>query len=112
MENEGILESEDIYFAHSSSFKTLFQGLELGLGWTYLHPGVNVHQSSSGNRLHDAIIVSENLLQLSIAMSIGGAEHQRAHDVGDGAGHRGRRVKATPPTRQQLSAQTVHLRQN
>lgn len=78
----------------------------------YLHPGVNVHQSSSGNRLHNAIIVLDHLPQLSIAMAIGGAEHQRANDVGDGPGHRGRRVEATPPTGQQLGTQTVHRGQN
>lgn len=90
----------------------LFQGLESGLGWTYLHPGVNVYQSSSGDRLHDAIIVSQNVLQLSITMAIGGAEHQRTHDVGDGPGHRGRWVKATTPIGQQLSTQAVHRGQN
>lgn len=68
----------------------------LGLGQTNLHPRVNVHQSSSSDRLHDAIVVLENLLQLSITVAIGGAEHQRAHDIGDGPGHRGRWVKATP----------------
>lgn len=87
-------------------------GFRIRSGWTYLHPGVNVHQSSSGDRLHDAIIVSQNVLQLSITVAIGGAEHQRTHDVGDGSGHRGRWVKATTPIGQQLSLQTVHRGQN
>lgn len=79
---------------------------------TYLHPGINVHQSSSGDRLHDSVIVSQNVLQLCVAVAIGGAEHQCAHDVGDGPGHRGRRVKAATPIGQQLSAQPVHGGQN
>lgn len=79
---------------------------------SYPHPGVNVHQSSPGDRLHDAIVVSDHLLELCIAVAIGGAEHQRAHDVGDGPGHRRRRVEAESPTGQQLSTKTVHRGQN
>lgn len=78
----------------------------------YLHPGVNVHQSSSGYRLHDAIIVLEDLLQLCITMAIGGTEHQRAHYIGDGPGHRWRRVKSTTAAGQQFRTETVHLGQN
>lgn len=80
--------------------------------FVHLHPGVDVHQSSPGDRLHDAIVISHHLLQLSVTVPIGGAEHQRAHNVGDGSGHRGRRVETSAVTGQQLGTQTVHRGQN
>ena len=79
---------------------------------TYPHPGVNIHQAAARDRLHDAVVVLEDLLQLTIAMAIGGAKHQHAHHVGHGPGDGGSRVQATPPAGQQLLREVVDGRQD
>lgn len=79
---------------------------------SHLHPGVDVHQPAPGDRLHDAVVVADHLLQLWVSGAVGAAEHQGADHVGDGPGDGGRRVEAPRPVRQQLHAETVHCRQN
>lgn len=65
----------------------------------YLHPRINIHQSSPGDRLNNTVIVPNHLLQLGIAVTIRGAEHQCAHDISDSSGHRRRWVEASRLTR-------------
>lgn len=86
--------------------------LDLTCSTGYLHPGVDVHQSSSGDGLHDAVVVADHFLQLCVAVAIGAAEHQRAHHVSHSPGDGSRRIEASGAVGHQLGAQTVNGRKH